>query len=92
MMNLANNVQKILCVTDNKGGKPYYLGGSAYDPETGEECRINHYGGYVCSENCDATVCLKVLRSMPGCDDAAIPDPDAAKTLKQNWEAKNENW
>lgn len=34
-------------------GKPYYMGGSAYHPRTGEQCKVNRYGGYVCSESCD---------------------------------------
>lgn len=38
-------------------GKPYHLGGPfARHPKTGEVCRVNYYGGYVCSESCDQKV------------------------------------
>ncbi len=29
-------------------GKPYYMGGDAYDPVTKERARVNFYGGFVC--------------------------------------------
>lgn len=48
--------------------KPYHVGGSAYyNPFTGERCRMNHYGGYVCSEGCDRRASVEVESSMPGC-------------------------
>lgn len=34
-------------------GTPYFMGGQAYHPETGETCSISFWGGYVCSEDCD---------------------------------------
>ena len=67
-------------------GKPYHLGGLAYIPETMERCKINHYGGYVCSEQCDRNVCISVLRSMPGCNNANSPDCFAAQRLRDNWD------
>lgn len=66
-------------------GKPYHLGGDAYIPKTMERCRVNHYGGYVCSEQCDRSVCMSVLRSMPQCGDAERPDCFAAQSLRDNW-------
>lgn len=47
-------------------GKPYGFGGSAFDPETGKEAKRNHYGGYVCSRQCDFNASLELERSMPG--------------------------
>lgn len=47
-------------------GKPYSMGGSAYDPVTGERAKHNHFGGYVCSRGCDHRASLEQERSMPG--------------------------
>lgn len=47
-------------------GNPYYMGGQAYIPETKKEAKINYYGGFVCSENCDIHACLELEQSMPG--------------------------
>ncbi len=47
-------------------GKPYHMGGSAYHPRTGERCPSNHYGGFVCSEQCDRNASLELEQSMPG--------------------------
>jgi len=34
-------------------GKPYYMGGIARHPKTGEQCNASFWGGYVCSDRCD---------------------------------------
>lgn len=47
-------------------GKPYWAGGSAFDPKTGEQAKVNHYGGYVCSPQCDHRASLELEQSMPG--------------------------
>ena len=47
-------------------GKPYYMGGPAYIPETGKRARVNHYGGFVCSRECDFQASVALERSMPG--------------------------
>ncbi|WP_215754239.1 hypothetical protein [Acetobacter sp. P5B1] len=47
-------------------GKPYFMGGNAYHPRTGERAKINHYGGFVCSKACDRRSSLDLERSMPG--------------------------
>ncbi len=49
-------------------GTPYFRGGDAFDPVTGERCKTNHYGGYVCSKDCDFASSLELERSMPGHD------------------------
>jgi hypothetical protein len=66
-------------------GKPYHLGGNAYHPETNEQCPVNHYGGFVCSYDCDWKVSVDMLNSMPGCSGAAAPDCYAAKKIRDNW-------
>ena len=47
-------------------GKPYWAGGSAYHPDTGERAKVNHYGGFVCSRQCDFNASLRLEESMPG--------------------------
>ncbi len=47
-------------------GEPYYKGGAAYHPDTGERCKVNHYGGFVCSETCDRNSSVRLETSMPG--------------------------
>lgn len=38
----------------------------AYDPRTYEPAKWNHYGGFVCSYDCDYHVCLTMQNSFPG--------------------------
>lgn len=66
-------------------GKPYYMGGSAYHPLTGEQCKVNHYGGFVCSPGCDYRASVKQVSSMPGCAGATRPDCYAMERLRRNW-------
>ncbi len=47
-------------------GTPYHLGGVARHPVTREDCRVNHYGGWVCSEDCDRRASIEHERTMPG--------------------------
>jgi hypothetical protein len=49
------------------GGTPYHLGGHAYDPDTGEAVKACHYGGWVCSRECDVRACVELEGTMPGC-------------------------
>lgn len=69
-------------------GKPYYMGGSAYHPVTGERCPANHYGGFVCSRSCDIRASRELENSMPG----HINDPNsrlssyAQERIRRNWE------
>jgi hypothetical protein len=67
-------------------GKPYYMGGSAYHPLTGDRCKINYYGGYVCSRQCDFRSSLELEQSMPGhgMSQRTLTQP-AAAALKSNW-------
>lgn len=66
-------------------GKPYYMGGHAFHPRTGEQCKVNHYGGFVCSEQCDRNASVRQHASMPGCAGATRPDCYAAERIRRNW-------
>lgn len=67
-------------------GKPYYLGGRAYHPDTGEQCPINYYGGFVCSESCDERACLELEKSMPGHTGQWRIGDSAQAKIRRNWE------
>lgn len=47
-------------------GRPYCYGGNAYHPRTGEQAKVNHYGGFVCSRECDYRASLRLEQTMPG--------------------------
>ncbi len=47
-------------------GDDFRYGGVAYHPASGKQCKVNHYGGYVCSEPCDYRSSLDLERTMPG--------------------------
>jgi len=66
-------------------GKPYYMGGIAYIPETGARAPANHFGGYVCSESCDRNACLEMLSSMPGAGPARRLDTPCEQSVRLNW-------
>lgn len=66
-------------------GKPYHMGGSAYDPDTGKRLPVNHFGGFVCSESCDWRACLRMLSSMPGAGPATQLDGYCADSVRRNW-------
>jgi hypothetical protein len=66
-------------------GRPYRFGGKAYDPITKKECPVNHYGGFVCSRECDVRASVRLLDSMPGCAGAKNPDCFAQETINRNW-------
>jgi len=45
-------------------GTPYYKGGNARHPKTGNVCAVNFYGGYVCSDGCDQVSTRRQERSI----------------------------
>lgn len=47
-------------------GEAYMYGGRAYHPTTGEQCKVNYYGGFICSPGCDFKASLELEQSMPG--------------------------
>ena len=69
-------------------GEPYYKGGQAYHPITKKRCPVNHYGGFVCSENCDFRASLRLEESMPGCTGQTRLSPYAQQSLKDNWSSR----
>lgn len=67
-------------------GKPYHLGGQAYHPRTGARCKINYYGGFVCSRECDFRSSLALEQSMPGHGfEQKTLGMCAKESLKRNW-------
>jgi hypothetical protein len=67
-------------------GKPYYMGGRAYHPRTDKQCPVNHYGGFVCSEECDRRASLEQERSMPGHGNSQMSIGSFAReSLNRNW-------
>lgn len=66
-------------------GKPFCLGGRAFHPMTGEECKKNHYGGFVCSSQCDRHASLDLESSMPGAGEATRLSCYAQESFNNNW-------
>jgi hypothetical protein len=83
-----SNKAKAVCRGCKKvlNGKPYYMGGQAYHPDTNERCKVNFYGGFVCSENCDRSASLELERTMPGHTASQSSLSTMAQShLKNNW-------
>ena len=72
-------------------GLPYYKGGAAYHPETKERCKINFYGGYVCSHNCDIKASTSLEMSMPGGTPFTTLSTQASRNLESNWKEDKEH-
>lgn len=67
-------------------GKPYYTGHPAYHPETNDRCKVNFYGGFVCSSTCDRNASLELERTMPGHTQSQSTLSTMAHThWQQNW-------
>jgi hypothetical protein len=66
-------------------GKPYYMGGFAYHPRTREQCKVNYFGGFVCSPECDYQASIDQLSSMPGAGEARRLDSHAQASFDRNW-------
>jgi len=66
-------------------GKPYWMGGSAYHPDTGEQAKVNFYGGFVCSRGCDRRASLELEDSMPGAGRSTTLSTYAQQRLESNW-------
>lgn len=62
-----------------------YAPGRAYIPETGEQAKRNHYGGFVCSYDCDYRACVEQESSFPGAGPAKFPGGGAMATIRSNW-------
>ena len=68
-------------------GNPYYMGGGAYHPKTKERCKVNFYGGYVCSPECDRRSSLELERTMPGhTANQSSLSCQALANWKKNWQ------
>lgn len=69
-------------------GKPYYMGGDAYHPKTGNKAKVNHYGGFVCSEDCDRRSHLALEQSMPGNLNQKSLDLNTSRKISAKWADK----
>jgi len=67
-------------------GKPYHLGGSAYDPITRERMPVSHYGGFVCSRRCDEEIIIEMHSSFPGAGICERVPYDMMRKLDKVWE------
>ena len=67
-------------------GSPYFKGGRAYDPKTREAAKVCHYGGWVCSRECDYRATLTLEQSMPGHRGQARLSGDVLRKLNARWE------
>lgn len=87
-LKISNTEETATCRGCGKklNGKPYYMGGQAYHPVTNERCKVNFYGGFVCSETCDRNSSLELERTMPGHNRNQITlSCDAQNDLNKNW-------
>ncbi len=67
-------------------GLPYYMGkGYATHPVTGKDCKVNYYGGFVCSRSCDYRASLSLEQSMPGHKGQTVLRGDVARSVEANW-------
>lgn len=68
-------------------GKAYHLGGSAYLPGPDlKNAKVNFYGGFVCSRQCDFNASLEQEQSMPGHTSGQKRlGCFAAEHLEKNW-------
>lgn len=81
-----NHIEVAYCRYCNRAlnGAPYYMGKSAYDPKTGEKCKINFYGGFVCSQQCDYNACIDQESSF-GAGIARTLSSPARNHYNKNW-------
>ena len=66
-------------------GTAYMYGGHAYHPDTGKQCPVNYYGGYVCSEHCDRQALFAMESSFPGAGPCKSLTQGAQRKLTENW-------
>ena len=66
-------------------GEPYYKGKPAF-LSNGDQAQVCHYGGFVCSYNCDYKATLELEQSMPGHGIGQRSlDPNFTKRLLSKW-------
>lgn len=73
-------------------GDDYRYGGWAYHPDTNEQCKVNHYGGFICSSECDRRASLVLERTMPGHDGSQSNlGCHSRRSYNRNWEANHDH-
>lgn len=57
------------------------------DPDTKKDAKWNHYGGWVCSRQCDYNSSLELERSMPGHmgQNSLSTGSAAYNSVERNW-------
>lgn len=66
-------------------GPPYYRGKPAFLPD-GKQAKVNFYGGFVCSRDCDYIASKKLESSMPpGAGLFYSLSMCAKQSIKDNW-------
>jgi hypothetical protein len=72
-------------------GYPYHMGKPAYLPldEGGGQAKSNHYGGFVCSYQCDYNSALRLEQTMPGHMEQAHLSPPLSTEIRRRWEAQS---
>ena len=69
------------CKRELKGGGQ----ATVTHPKTGENCKWNFYGGYVCSYECDKASSEELERTMPGNQPFHSLSTHAQESLRKNW-------
>jgi len=50
-----------------------------------DRAKVNFYGGFVCSEQCDVSVCLEMSNSMPRAGKATSLNGHEREKVRMNW-------
>lgn len=72
------------CRKELRGNK-YCYGGPAFDPVTNEQAKVCHYGGFVCSFDCDYKAHLELESSMPGHMGQRSLCVNTVKEMERKW-------
>lgn len=68
-----------------QGHQDYYTAHWFDHQNKSQRAAVNHFGGYVCSRECDVRACLQMLSSMPGAGPAKSLDSYCNKSVNDNW-------
>ena len=66
-------------------GDAYQYGGHAHHPDKGGQVKTCHYGGFVCSVDCDYSTTLKLEGSMPGHNGQVALDFGMRESIRKKW-------
>ncbi len=60
----------------------------AYVETSYSEAKQCHYGGFVCSRQCDWNACVSMESSMPGAGPATRPGSGSMNQIRRNWDVE----